>query len=279
MRAKKDGANPMIQTINYLRQLKPSNASMPFLAFAVIFAASDICIAKNASYEDLADKIISMRADVEALQDEVESNKEQYRSTVQSLNIQKADLSASIQREKMQIDELSGKLKLIKHNLDQKFVGDEALVASLKTAMTDVKAYIETSLPFKKNERLSSLEKLRVELENKQINPYKAASHLWAFIEDEIRLHKDTGLYKQVLKIDGSDQLVDIVKVGMIGVYYKTDKQVGLMAKNEGNWIVVPLDNTEDIEAVDYIFDAVKKGIRVGSFKLPSLLKLKDQSI
>ena len=269
----------MIQKLSKLLKPKPSNPIIPLIALAVISAASDLCMAQNKDYDDLANKIISMRADVEALQDEVESNKEQYRSSVQSLNIQKADLSASLQRERMQIDELSGKLNLLKQNLDQKFVGDEALVASLKTAMADVKAYIETSLPFKKTERLSSLEKLRVELENKQINPYKAAGHLWAFIEDEIRLHKDTGLYKQVIKIDGSDQLVDIVKVGMIGLYYKTDKQVGLMTKNEGNWVVAPLENTEDIEAIDYLFDAIKKGIRVGSFKLPGLLKFKDQTI
>lgn len=269
----------MIQTLNDFQKLIPSNPIIQFIALVAISLASGICIAKNATYDDLAAKIISIRSEVEALQDEVESNKEQYRSTVQSLNIQKADLSASLQRENMQIDELSGKLKLLKYNLDQRFAGDEALVLSLKAAITDVKRYIETSLPFKKNERLSSLEKMRLEIENKQINPYKAASHLWAFIEDEIRLHKDTGLYKQVLNINGSDQLVDIVKVGMIGLYYKTERQVGLMTKNEGNWVVAPLHDKGDIEAVDYLFDAIKKGIRVGFFKLPGLLKLKDQAI
>lgn len=236
-------------------------------------------LADTTRYEELTQKIISMRADVETLQDQVEANKEQYRSTIQSLNIQKADLAASIQREQMQIKELSGNIDSLRKSLDEGFVSDEALQATLLNALEELTSYIEVSLPFKKEERLTSLETLKSDIESKRINLYKAASHLWAFIEDEIRLHKDTGLYKQVLQIDGSDQLVEIAKIGMIAMYYKRNDGVGIVSKKDDKWIPQALSEHSDTASVANLFESLKKGIRVGSFKLPGLDALKVDSL
>ena len=221
----------------------------------------------------LSQQIIDLRAEIEALQDTLEAQKETYRSRMQSLNLKKADLTATVQREEIAIKQLRTGIENIKGELAKKLSADQDITAIVQQSIDILRSYIQTSMPFKQQERLTNLNDMETKLEDGSVSPYRLANQLWASVEDEIRLHRDVGIYKQVLTIDGKEQLSDVVKLGMLTMYARTpDKSYAQLKKQEDSWQLLAVGDIESQQAIDQLFDAVKKQIRIGAFDLPNLL-------
>lgn len=227
----------------------------------------------QSNLKKLSQEIIDLRAEVEALQDEVEAQKESYRSRMQSLNLKKADLTATLQREELSIKHLQATIDAIKAELAKNLSDDQNIQSIVADSIKSLRGYIEQSMPFMLEQRLQNLNELEQKLSDGSVSPYRLANQLWAAVEDEIRLHRDVGIYKQVLSIDGKEQLSDVVKVGMMTLYARTpdNTYAQLEAKND-HWQLRLLTDHNSQQAVDQLFDAVKKQIRNGTFALPNLL-------
>lgn len=91
--------------------------------------------------------------------------------------------------------------------------------------------------------------------------------------EDEIRLVRENGIHKDTVIINGKPYIVDVAKVGMMGMFFKTgDGKYGIVKKSEQGYKVVMLEKSEDKEKIDRLFDSFKKQIRTGYFILPSFV-------
>lgn len=226
--------------------------------------------------ENLAEELVSLRSELEQLNDQIENQEQLYQSKLQTLNIQKADLSAALQRDQLKITELKGQLNQLKQNMDQNFAGSSALIKEIDKVTIELKNYIKASLPFKTNERLKAIDALSSALESQKKSPYRIANELWALIEDEIRLHRDLGIYKQVVEIDNKEQICDIAKIGMLTYYYKTPAGTyGMIKRNhtQQKWETQALTERTQINEVERLFDSFKKQIKVGPFRLPGINK------
>ena len=120
------------------------------------------------------------------------------------------------------------------------------------------------------------MKKINELLNNKLLTPQKAMVRLWSFVEDELRLTKDSTLSRQNIILKGQSKLAEVVKIGMINMYFATqDNQVGQVLKNEqGKWSYVISNDKNQIELIKKIMASFKKKIRKGYFNIPNMADL-----
>ena len=88
----------------------------------------------------------------------------------------------------------------------------------------------------------------------------------------------ENGLFQQTVKVNGQETLADVVRLGMVALYFRmSDGQVGYAQKDGGTWSYHVIDKPKDVEQVAMLFDSFKKQVRVGLFELPNALPQKGQ--
>jgi hypothetical protein len=96
------------------------------------------------------------------------------------------------------------------------------------------------------------------------------ANRLWSFIADEMRLAEETGLYRQSVTIDGSEKLVDVARLGMMHLYFRTDDgRAGYAVRQDGNWQYRYADGG-DKDRINNLLSSLRKQVRTGYFELPN---------
>jgi hypothetical protein len=251
---------------------------LSFLPIAVVLtlvAGSVGAASGEAAPKDMAQKIVHLRAEVEMLNSEIEADKQESKAKLKSLYLQKAELEAEIQRELMRIKQLKKQMAEMRKQISDSSVGREELMRVVQTHIDHLLVHVKESLPFKTQQRVSELEKLKKSLQLKEASPHKVAGKLWSFVEDEFRLSREIGLHRQVISIEGKEQLVDVAKVGMVYMYYRTpDFKYGYAYQSLSGWQFAPFKSSGNQKLAAVVFDNFKKRIRVGEFELPSELPI-----
>lgn len=228
------------------------------------------------SMESLAKTLISMRGEVEELQSQLDMEKQSHKTRMDALSSQMSDLSVENQRQTVAIEKLQQALVKYEQATTEAKNGEESLLPVVLTALDDLKQSIQDGLPFKVEERLSELANLQSQLESRVLEPKKAANRVWAFIEDEIRLTRENGVYSQTIDLDGEKRLVDVAKLGTIFLYFQSsDNRFGQAVKQSGEWRFMELKDLKEKERISVLFDSLKKQIRQGYFELPNPWGLK----
>ncbi len=226
--------------------------------------------------DNLASELARIRGDVEELQTRLDQQKEAHHNRMAALSSQLTDLSVEQRRQSVTIEKIQLALQnLAEHNADARNSGD-SLKPVLLEVLEQYRVYVKDGFPFKIEERLAAIQSLRDQLSNDLIEPKKAANRMWAFIEDEIRLSKENGIYQQTIELNGQRVLADVAKLGSVLLYFQTrDNRIGLAKKQKrGGWVFVTLDDSRDRERVALLFESLKKQIRQGYFELPNPLQL-----
>lgn len=224
--------------------------------------------------DNLADELVRLRGEVEGLQGELDLAKEDHRNRMAALGSQVADLGVEERRQVVNLEKMQQALLIFSESKDAMVADADNLPPVLQQVITHLSDYVMRGLPFKKDERLAVLTKLRSDVDNQLIDPKRAANRLWAFVEDEIRLSKENGIYRQTIDLNGEKILAEIAKLGSVLLYFQTsDRQVG-MAKQltAGEWQFVELKDNQSKEQIIVLFDSLKKQIRQGYFELPNPL-------
>jgi hypothetical protein len=93
---------------------------------------------------------------------------------------------------------------------------------------------------------------------------------LWAWIEDERRLGRTTGVDRQVITVEGQEVLAEVARVGMVALYWRdADGRTGQAQRGPDGWSMVTLGPGQGQEEIVGLFEALAKGIHVGAFSLP----------
>ena len=225
--------------------------------------------------ENLAKSLAKIRGEVEELQSQLDLEKENHNSRIASLSSQLADLSVEERRQKVSIEKLQQSIEKLTAESKQAEHSGDNLKPSLITFLTEYKRFIQAGLPFKIEDRLKAIQDLEDNLNNKLIDPKKAANHAWSLLEDEVRLSKENGIYQQTIELNGEKMLADIAKLGTVFLYFQTrDGRFGMAQRVEGSsWKFVSMDTKKDKTQINQLFGALKKQIRQGYFELPNPLK------
>jgi hypothetical protein len=240
------------------------------VVLALVLAAGTAFAAKD-DISKLAQSLADLRTEVEELSSEVETKKSSIQSRVRSIQSQKADVEMQIQKEQMRLKQLNREMDKHKERVEQQKSLQKNLQPTVVESIDIVRSKVEDGLPFKRSERLNELDELEQQMKDGTISPQKATSRLWTFVEDELRLARENGLYRQVVQVDGEETLADVARVGMIAIYYKTEKgQVGMAVETSNGWEWREVEGEEETKKIRKLFEQFKKNIRVGYFTLPN---------
>jgi hypothetical protein len=220
--------------------------------------------------ENLAEGLVTLRSNVEQLNSELELAREEARTTLAGLAAQKAELQAQLDRQDLATREQAQKLEQARLAVEQAGVAGADLQPTLLTAIAAIRNHVESTLPFKQDERLAALDQLRERIDTGQVPPHRAANQVWAFIEDELRLTRENGVFSQTIELDGERVLADVAKVGNVLLYFRTsDGRMGRLVQDGASWRYAEVGDSADSARIAALFDAYRKQIRQGWFELP----------
>lgn len=225
----------------------------------------------------MAESLMQLRADVEALDSAISDEKDAYKASMKSLLRQKDDLESVIAREDLKIKQIQQELSKVRKEIKEAGKNSEGLKPLLLEALAMLEANIEAAIPFKTQDRMADVRKIREQLENGLVTPQKALALTWNAYGDAIRMTKENGIFKQTITIDGQDRLAEVARVGTMMMFFKTpDDTVGYVTKDAKGWFYKEAVSKEEQEQILGLFDAFKKQIRSGYFTLPNAIVMGD---
>ncbi len=240
------------------------------ISLLAVFASAT---AAAQSVDRMAESLITLRGEVEQLNAEVEISREESRQQLAGLAAQRSELQANLQRQELARREIEDKLAEAQTRAAESGVAGETLKPVLLEAVAELRSHIQSSLPFKIDERLAELDEFRGQLDSGAVLPHRAANRLWAFYEDELRLTRENGIYSQTIDIGGQRLLVDIAKLGTVMMFFRTqDQRVGQARQTRDGWRFEYIEAADDRNRVLTLFDSLRKQIRQGWFELPYAL-------
>jgi len=252
-----------------------NNTGNPFrrLAFGFCAATSIIVVAGSAHADQvsrLAKELAELRGEVEALSQELSSRQNELTNDLKSYARQKAELEAEVQREKIRLQKVRVSVLEATEEIEEKEKADKAMRPGFENALPSVKAYVEAAMPFRRSERLAELVKLDDQYKANMLTPERAIARLWSFVEDEARLTRESGMYRQTITVGGEETLADVIRIGMVMMYYRTaDGGYGHVAREGSGWTYQEVTGKKAVERVEKLFESFRKQIRSGYFELP----------
>jgi len=228
--------------------------------------------------DNMVNSIMKLRADVESYYTKIDENKDAYKSQMKSYTMQITDNEAQINR-------LETAIKLAEQNIEktqadiQSFSSEgEDLKPLILNAIDLLVREIKAGIPFKVDERIAALMKIKSDMTEGSITQEKAMALVWANYDDALRLTKEIGLFKQDIQLDKETTLAKIAKIGSVMMFFATpDDKVGYVKKKGNGYRYVVEEDEEERAKIVHLFDSLQKQIRTGYFSLPNALILRGE--
>jgi len=214
-------------------------------------------------------RLAELRAEAEALHTEVARERADLDAQLADFDTRRREIELEVDRERLALD----KLLLRVSDARAESAGSNGLFDGLQPVLIEgiatLRARIEAGIPFRIDERLAALDALEASLRSHTVPPDRAASRLWQQVEDELSLSRENALDRQVLSIDGTEHLVEVARLGMIAMYWRTEAgRVGWVGPDGQTLSATTRTERAQIEA---LFTALDRRIRSGWFELPGL--------
>ena len=239
------------------------------LAFGAFFANPVMAVEPD----EMAEQLASLRAEVAQLSADLDDENERHQARMRSLETQRADVELQLRRERTQLQNFREEQTELQAIVDERD-DDEALLSALELSLDRIAESIRAGIPYRMTDRLASVDELREQISNATVSPAQGAARAWALVEDELRLTSENALDREVLDIEGEAVLVDIARLGMLTLYYRTpDGSFGRLSPNSGGWNWLPVADEASITQISALFEDLQKGVRTGSFELPLELR------
>ncbi len=225
----------------------------------------------QSTVDEMAAELSRLRGEVESKTSEIEEKKEAGKSQMRSLVAQKAGVEAEIQREQLRLQQLEQDLGRIRGRIAEAGQEQDKLAPAIGIAVQTLERTVRSGIPFRTEDRLEELHKIAREVEDHTILPSVALNRLWTWVEDEVRLTRENGLYQQTIEVDGEQMLASVARLGMVALYFKTpDGKYGAAVRQpDGTFGYRPFQDRADLERTAALFEALEKRVRVGFYELP----------
>jgi hypothetical protein len=221
----------------------------------------------------MVNSIMHLRGEVEGLYTQIDENKDAYKAQMKSYAMQLADNEAQINRKETALKVSEAEAEKLQAEIAEKGTTKNDMTPMLMTAIGNLEKIIQTGIPFKTQERLSDLDKIKADLKSGNITQEKALSLVWASYDDALRLTKEIGLFKQHITIGDTEILAKVAKVGTAMMFFLTpDEQVGYVKHDKSSYTYVVIEDEKSKQQIHTLFDALQKQIRTGYFSLPNAL-------
>lgn len=241
------------------------------LALPLLLALAGPALAQD---DARARRLADLRAEVAELSETIELERDDLRARLRAIDAQKADVQVQLRRAELRLTELRKAADERKDALAGEESAGEALTPAIKEGLAELRKVVRSGLPFRVQERLDALDALEAQVDEGVLRPRKAAHRVWQFYEDELRLTRENALDRQLISLEGDELFVEVARIGMLAIYFRTEEGVvGHAVRSGDDWTWTPYTDAGSIEHVEGLFDALEKQIRAGWFELPDLVE------
>jgi hypothetical protein len=256
-----------------ITQSRPFRRNPRWFYAAIVALGTATTVHAGADVSKLAIRLAEVRGEVEELARKLSDANAQSSDAIRSLGRQRADLELELRREESRVQRLSVAVAKRRAEIASEKAKSDEVVPLFESSLARVREHVVGTLPFRSSERLAGIDKIAEQHKAGVLTASRALSRLWSFVEDEFRLTRESGLYKQTVPVDGEERLAEVVRLGMVMLFYKTENDlVGRAVYVDGKWVYESLDSPEQRRQVLELFTSFKKQVRVGLFELPGAL-------
>ncbi|MBE9568556.1 MAG: DUF3450 family protein [Proteobacteria bacterium] len=252
-------------------------------ASGIRLASAEIVSADGGNnYLNLSEKLVTLRGQVSDLSSELQQLREEHKLEMRGLITQKNTVSANIKQEEISLDQQKEDLLENKKLIREIGADEETIKSALLIETEKLKLYVEHGLPFKAVGRLRSIDSYRRNLEAGVITSHKAVNTLWSMIEDELKLARDNGVYRQSVSIKNKEHLAHVAKLGMMMMYFRVSggqgtDQYGRFRGRGNKWIAEISKDDKESGQIKSLFASLEKQIHIGYFELPNTLRVRSE--
>jgi len=222
-----------------------------------------------------ARELVALRAQCERLESDLRDERDAQRSRDRGLAAQQEELRLLIRREQVRLRGAEQRAAQRQELLEDQAGRARLLAEPLGAAVEALRELVEGSLPFQRDGRLAELREIEQTLESGALGAEGAASRLWQFVEDELQLTLECALHQDVIGSEGERKLVRVVRLGMVGLFYREAEGSYGRALSEASLArFEKVEGGASIRALDKLFRAFERHVRQGPFELPLELPL-----
>lgn len=240
-------------------------------AHALAIAGLSLGLIAADAIDTRAAELAALRREVETRATEIQLAKEELRGRLKAIDAQKMEIEVQIRREELRLAQIEGEGASRRAELADHASAHQSLGPAVRGAISEVRGQVERGLPFRTPERLAELDELSRQLEAGTLTAESATARLWAFVEDELRLTRESTLDRQIIPLADGEVLAEVARLGMVALYFRADGgQTGAAVRDGEGWRWVVFTSRDEAKAVETLMDKLRHGVRSGGFSLPN---------
>lgn len=222
------------------------------------------------SFERRARELAALRGELERIGAELVAERETQRGRARSVAAHTQDLQLQVALQRSRLGALRRTQQEQAEREAEQRARQAALQPEVDRVLSALLGWVSGGLPFRPAERAAELEQVRARLLAGRLDPVAAATRAWHFLEDELTLAASCGLSRQVIEVEGREQLVEVARLGQALLYYRTpDGSFGHARRAGSAYRIEPLDDPADRRALTELFETFERGVLVGPFDVP----------
>lgn len=203
--------------------------------------------------------------EVDELSASVSDERRRAQDRLQALRVERADLERQLRLEQVRARTLTNLQEEDRARADHLENQTQDRIEPIRAALGLARAYVNDNLPFERERRLRLLDSIQVDLAATHPDPSSALSRLWRFVEEEEALGREVSRTQQAIELAGVRQLVDVVRLGMAVMYFRTaDGEYGWARHDTKGWTFELLRDPTAQAAVAAVFQSFDQNRRFG---------------
>ena len=212
-----------------------------------------------------APSLAELRMQVESAADALETERANAREDLAALRAERTELERQLRAETARRTTLQKLRDEASARAEEREAAASRWHAPTLAAIAVAREHVERSLPFAHAERREVLDKIERDLGASTPDHARAVERLLRFIEEEEAMGRELALTQQQIELDGEPQLVDVIRIGMALLYFRTrDGEHGWARPTDDGFVFEILADPDLAEAVRQRFEAHEKADAFG---------------
>ncbi len=214
----------------------------PVAAWLAVFALA-LPVAAEAAGATMAE-LAQLRGEVDQLASDLEVERTAARDELAALRAERAELERQVRAartRKATLEALRSEATKLAEAADE---DARRWAQPMTAAVAAARHHVEGGLPFARDARLKTLERLELDLQAATPDYGRVLERLLRFVEEEEAMSGEVAYTQQRLEVEGEPQIVRVLRLGLALLYFRTeDGRVGWAVPTPSGWDVAILDD------------------------------------
>jgi len=216
-----------------------------------------------------AGDIARLRTEIDELAADLETERIAARDELASLRAERVELQRQVRAAKSRKSALEALREEAVAQAEAQDAQSRQWDEPTRQAIAAARSYVEGSLPFAKQARLAALDRIERDLAAAQPDHARAVERLWRFLEEEEAMGREVSVGQQVLELDGEPQMVDVMRLSMALLYFRTqDQRYGWVFPTDDGWQQAMVTDPRLVAVIESRFEASERSETLGPAEL-----------